>query len=339
MKLAVDVMGGDNAPQSVLDGVLAFLNEKEAEGVNLKLFGNEDVLKTFAAAHPEISGRIETVFTTETIGMGEHPIRKKKDSSLVKALEAVRDHEADCFFSAGSTGAVLTGATLIVRRHKGIKRPALATMIPTMAGTVTEIIDCGANTDCKPGYLVQFALMGAAYLEAVEGVKNPRVGLLNNGTEEEKGNSLTKEAHQRLKNTEGVNFIGNVEARDLTSGAVDVLVCDGFDGNVMLKTTEGVAKWIASMLKQSLMESTRGKLAGLMGKPAFAALKKKLDYTEYGGAPLLCINGGIIKGHGRGHGSSDAKSVKVCLLQATRLVRGGVTEKIGKFAETLNIED
>jgi glycerol-3-phosphate acyltransferase PlsX len=338
MKLAVDVMGGDNAPQAVLDGVLAFLNEKEAEGVDLKLFGNEDVLKEFTAAHPEIKDRIETVYTTETIEMGEHPteaIRKKKNSSLVKALEAVRDKEADCFFSAGSTGAVLTGATLIVRRHKGIKRPALATLIPTTAGTVTEIIDCGANTDCKPGYLVQFALMGAAYLEAVEGVKNPRVGLLCNGTEEEKGNALVKEAHQRLMAVEGLNFIGNVEARDLTSGAVDVLVCDGFDGNVMLKTTEGVAKWIATMLKKSLMESTRGKLAGLIGKPAFNSLKKKLDYTEYGGAPLLGINGGIIKGHG----SSDAKSVKVCLLQATRLVRGGVTEKIGAFAETLNIED
>ena len=338
MKLAVDVMGGDNAPQAVLDGVLAFLNEKEAEGVNLKLFGDETVLNGFSAAHPEIKDRIETVFTTETIEMGEHPteaIRKKKDSSLVKALECVRDKEADCFFSAGSTGAVLTGATLIVRRHKGIKRPALATMIPTTAGTVTEIIDCGANTDCKPGYLVQFALMGAAYLEAVEGVKNPRVGLLCNGTEEEKGNSLVKEAHQRLRNTEGVNFIGNIEARDLTSGAVDVLVCDGFDGNVMLKTTEGVAKWISTMLKKSLMESMRGKLAGLIGKKSFASLKKKLDYTEYGGAPLLGINGGIIKGHG----SSDAKSVKVCLLQATRLVRGGVTEKIGRFAETLNIED
>ena len=338
MKLAVDVMGGDNAPQAILDGVLAFFNEPESEGVNLRLFGDETVLKAFTEAHPEYRDRLETVFTTETIGMGEHPteaIRKKKDSSLVKALECVRDREADCFFSAGSTGAVLTGATLIVRRHKGIKRPALATMIPTTAGTVTEIIDCGANTDCKPGYLVQFALMGAAYLEAVEGVKNPRVGLLNNGAEEEKGNSLTKEAHQRLKATEGLNFIGNVEARDLTSGAVDVLVCDGFDGNVMLKTTEGVAKWIAAMLKKSLLESVRGKMAGLIGKSAFASLKKKLDYTEYGGAPLLGINGGIIKGHG----SSDAKSVKVCLLQATRLVRGGVTEKIGAFAETLNIED
>ncbi len=338
MKLAIDIMGGDNAPQAILDGCIAFLHEPEAEGVILRLFGDEAVLNAFTSAHPEIGSRIETVFTTETIEMGEHPteaIRKKKDSSLVKALECVRDHEADCLFSAGSTGAVLTGATLIIRRHKGIKRPALATMIPTTAGTVTEIIDCGANTDCKPGYLVQFALMGAAYLEAVEGVQNPRVGLLNNGAEEEKGNALTKEAHQRLKTTEGVNFIGNVEARDLTSGAVDVLVCDGFDGNVMLKTTEGVAKWISTMLKQTLMESTRGKLAGLIGKSAFASLKKKLDYTEYGGAPLLGVNGGVIKGHG----SSDAKSVKVCLLQATRLVRGGVTEKIGAFAATLNIED
>ena len=338
MRLAIDVMGGDNAPQAVLDGCLAFLKEPEAEGVTLRLFGEQKVLEDFIAAHPETAARFETVCTTETIGMGEHPteaIRKKKDSSLVKALEAVRDREAECFVSAGSTGAVLTGATLIVRRHKGIKRPALATMIPTVDGGCTEIIDCGANTDCKPGYLVQFALMGAAYLEAVEGVKNPRVGLLNNGAEEEKGNALTKEAHQRLKAQEGVNFIGNVEARELMTGAVDVLVCDGFDGNVLLKTTEGVAKGIGALLKQALMESTRGKVAGLIGKPAFASLKKKLDYTEYGGAPLLGINGGIIKGHG----SSDAKSFKNCLLQAVRLVRGGVTEKIGAFAATLYIED
>lgn len=338
MKLAIDVMGGDNAPACVLDGILAFMKEPEAEGVDFLLFGEQTVLERFLTAHPEAAARCETVFTTETIGMGEHPteaIRKKKDSSLVKALEAVRDRKAECMVSAGSTGAVLTGATLIVRRHKGIKRPALATMIPTVTGGCTEIIDCGANTDCKPGYLVQFALMGAAYLEAVEGVGNPRVGLLNNGAEEEKGNALTKEAHQRLKAQEGVNFIGNVEARELMSGNVDVIVCDGFDGNVMLKTTEGVAKGISSMLKEALMASTRGKMAGLIGKPAFAALKKKLDYTEYGGAPLLGINGGIIKGHG----SSDAKSISRCLSQASRLVRGGVTEKIGAFAETLNIED
>ena len=338
MKLAIDVMGGDNAPAAVLDGCLAFLNEPESEGVSFRLFGDRQVLDGFLAAHPETAARFETTYTTETIEMGEHPteaIRRKKDSSLVKALECVRDKEAECMVSAGSTGAVLTGATLIVRRHKGIKRPALATMIPTVTGGCTEIIDCGANTDCKPGYLVQFALMGAAYLEAVEGVKNPRVGLLNNGAEEEKGNALTKEAHQRLKAMEGVNFIGNVEARELMTGEVDVLVCDGFDGNVVLKTTEGVAKGISTMLKQVLMDSTRGKMAGLIGKPAFASLKKKLDYTEYGGAPLLGINGGIIKGHG----SSDAKSIMNCLKQAARLVRGGVTEKIGAFAETLNIED
>ena len=338
MKLAIDVMGGDNAPAAVLDGILAFLKEPESEGVDFRLFGEKQVLDGFVAAHPESAARFETVPTTEMIGMGEHPteaIRKKKDSSLVKALECVRDKEAECMVSAGSTGAVLTGATLIVRRHKGIKRPALATMIPTVTGGCTEIIDCGANTDCKPGYLVQFALMGAAYLEAVEGVKNPRVGLLNNGAEEEKGNALTKEAHQRLKQMPEVNFIGNVEARELMSGEVDVLVCDGFDGNVVLKTTEGVAKGISTMLKQVLMASARGKAAGLIGKPAFASLKKKLDYTEYGGAPLLGINGGVIKGHG----SSDAKSIMNCLKQATRLVRGGVTEKIGAFAETLNIED
>ena len=338
MKLAIDVMGGDNAPQAIMDGCIAFLNEPEAEGVTFRLFGEQGVLDAFLAAHPALKDRFETVYTTETIGMGEHPteaIRKKKDSSLVKAIEAVRDKEADCLVSAGSTGAVLTGATLIIRRLKGIKRPALATMIPTVTGGCTEIIDCGANTDCKPGYLVQFALMGAAYLEAVEGVQNPRVGLLNNGAEEEKGNALTKEAHQRLKAMDGVNFIGNVEARELMMGTVDVLVCDGFDGNVVLKTTEGVAKGISTMLKETLMESTRGKMAGLVGKPAFAALKKKLDYTEYGGAPLLGVNGGVIKGHG----SSDAKSIKNCLKQAVRLVRGGVTEKIGAFAATLNIED
>ena len=179
MKLAIDVMGGDNAPAAVLDGILAFLKEPESEGVNFRLFGEQSVLDGFLAAHADAAARFETVYTTETIGMGDHPteaIRKKKDSSLVKALECVRDREAECMVSAGSTGAVLTGATLIVRRHKGIKRPALATMIPTVTGGCTEIIDCGANTDCKPGYLVQFALMGAAYLEAVEGVKTRASG-------------------------------------------------------------------------------------------------------------------------------------------------------------------
>lgn len=337
MKFAIDVMGGDHAPQAVLDGCTAFLQQAEYGDATLVLFGEEAILSHYVNEQQAYKTRIETVFTTETIGFDEHPteaIRTKKDASMVRALQSVKEGAADCIVSAGNSGALLAGATLIIRRQKGVKRPALAALLPACDGGCVLICDCGANTDCKPGYLQQFALMGGAYLSIVQQVQNPRIGLLNNGAEAEKGNLLTKEAYARLQGMD-LHFVGNVEARELMRGACDVIVCDGFDGNVLLKTAEGVAKSITDMLKEGLMGSVRGKLGGLMAKPAFAGLKKRMDYTEYGGAPLLGVNGGVIKAHG----SSNAHAFYNAIRQAYRLTEGGVVAKIGQVIAETNIED
>ena len=245
---------------------------------------------------------------------------------MVRAAQAVAQGEADCFLSGGSSGAVLTAGTLIIRRIKGIQRPALATLIPNMQGGYTMLVDSGANADCKSAYLVQFAHMGAAYMQRVMGVENPRIGLLNNGAEAEKGNELTKETYALLEQEPGIRFAGNAEARELMSGDFDVLVADGFSGNVLLKGTEGAAKAITAMLKTELMGTLRGMLGGAIAKPAFAALKKRMDYKEVGGAPLLGVNGGVIKAHG----SSDGRAFKNAILQGEKLVRGSVTEQIAQ---------
>ena len=239
MRIAIDAMGGDHAPQAVLEGVKLVLPELK-QGVQLVLYGDETVIKSGLSALGVTDARVSIVATSEVISCDEQPtlaIRKKKDSSMVRAVEAVATGEADCVLSAGSTGALLTGATLIIKRLKGVKRPALATIMPTVDACML-LLDCGANTDCKSDYLVQFALMGSAYMKSVIGVSTPRVGLLNNGAEEEKGNELTKETHQLLK-TAPVNFTGNCEGRDVLGGAFDVVVCDGFDGNIVLKGIGG----------------------------------------------------------------------------------------------------
>ncbi len=326
MRIAIDAMGGDNAPGAVLEGVRLVLPELSND-VQIQLFGNEAALKKGLAELGVQDVRVSIVPTTEEIGCDEQPtlaIRKKKDSSMVRAVEAVASGEADCVLSAGSTGALLTGATLIIKRLKGVKRPALATIMPTL-DSCALLLDCGANTDCKSDYLVQFALMGSAYMKSVIGVNNPRVGLLSNGAEEEKGNELTKETHQLLK-TAPVRFTGNCEARDVLGGEFDVIVCDGFDGNVVLKGTEGTAILIMDLLKQGLMMNLRTKIGALICKPAFRLLKKKLDYTEYGGAPLLGVNGGVIKAHG----SSNGKAFRSAILQAVKLVSSDVTRLLGE---------
>lgn len=325
MKLAIDAMGGDLAPQAVLEGVRLVLPELPADAA-LALYGDGAALKDGLAALGVDDARVRVVPTTQVIGFDEQPtlaIRKKKDSSMVRAVEAVANGEADCVISAGSTGALLTGGTLIIRRLKGVKRPALATVLPTMDGCVL-LLDCGANTDCKSEYLVQFALMGSAYMKRVMGVESPRVGLLNNGTEEEKGNELTKETYALLKEAP-VAFTGNCEARDVLGGGFDVVVCDGFDGNIVLKGTEGTATLMMSLLKKGLTASPVTKFGALLCRPAFRTLKKKLDYTEYGGAPLLGVNGGVIKAHG----SSNAKAFRSAILQGVRLVSSNVTELVG----------
>ena len=328
MIIAIDAMGGDFAPKAVVEGALLALQET-GEDVCLSLYGDEAQIRACLEGQSYDGGRLKIVPCTEVISCEEAPaaaVRQKKDSSMVRAAQAVAQGKADCFLSGGSSGAVLTAGTLIIRRIKGIQRPALATLIPNMQGGYTMLVDSGANADCKSAYLVQFAHMGAAYMQRVMGVEDPRIGLLNNGAEAEKGNELTKETYALLEQEPGIRFAGNAEARELMSGDFDVLVADGFSGNVLLKGTEGAAKAITAMLKTELMGTLRGMLGGAIAKPAFAALKKRMDYKEVGGAPLLGVNGGVIKAHG----SSDGRAFKNAILQGEKLVRGSVTEQIAQ---------
>lgn len=330
MKIAVDIFGGDNSPSALIDGCVDAA--KLYDDVEFVFTGDERIITDYMSEKGYGSSRISIIDAPETITCGEQPtvaIKRKKNSSLVKALELVASKEADAFVSAGSTGAVLAGATLIVRRIKGVKRPALAPVMPTVKGPVL-LIDCGANVDCKPNYLQQFAVMGSAYMKKVCGIDAPRVGLINNGAEAEKGNELTKSAYKLLENTD-INFVGNCEARYTMTGDYDVLVCDGFVGNAVLKCTEGVARSVMSIMKQELMASPITKLGALISKSGFKRVKKRMDYTEYGGAPLLGINGCIIKAHG----SSNAKAITSAIGQARSYCIGDVTAAIQRGIEAL----
>lgn len=323
MKIAVDAFGGDNAPKAVVEGCVTAL--KTYSDITIALCGDEESIKSELSAYDYDASRVEIYHAPEVIGCDEQPtfaIRRKKNSSLVKAMELVRDKEAECVLSAGSTGAVLAGATFIVRRIEGVKRPALGVVFPAEKGCVL-IMDCGANVDCKPSYLMQFAVMASAYMKDVMGVENPRIGLLNNGAEAEKGNELTKAAYKLLEDAP-VNFVGNCEARDILSGQFDAIVCDGFAGNIVLKYTEGMASTLMSMLKGELMADTRSKIGALLAKPAFRRFKKIMDYTEYGGAPLLGIDGGVVKAHG----SSNAKAFAAAIGQARKFALGGINGSI-----------
>ena len=327
MRIIVDVLGGDNSPNAVIQGAVNAL--EAADDFSIILSGDEWTIKEQLQVIGYVGDRITVLHAPEEISCNESPtvaIKRKKESSLVKALRAVADGEADAIVSAGSTGAVLAGATLIVKRIKGILRPGLAPILPSEKGPFM-LIDCGANVDCKPEYLQQFAIMGSAYMSKVMGIENPRVGLINNGVESKKGNELTKATYSILEETPGINFVGNAEAREIMTGAFDVLVCDGFVGNVVLKYTEGLAMSLVNMLKVELMGDTRSKLGAAISKPAYRRFKKRMDYTEYGGAPLLGINGGIIKAHG----SSDAKAIKMAILQAREYLVGNVTETISTY--------
>lgn len=323
MELIFDAFGGDNAPASVIDGII--LAMKDSNDFSAILVGDETILNKELASRTCDMSRISIVHAPEIITCNEQPtiaIKRKKQSSIVVAMNMMASHEGDCLISAGSTGAVLTGATLLVRRIEGVLRPALAPMLPTLEDPVL-LLDCGANADCKPEYLSQFAIMGSAYMKGVRGLSSPRVGLINNGTEETKGNTLTKAAYDLIKKA-SISFVGNCEAREIFSGDFDVLVCDGFTGNIVLKEAEGLANALFKMLKTELMSSVRSKLGAKLSKPAFSTLKKRMDYKEYGGAPLLGINGGIIKAHG----NSDAKTYKSAIHQARSYVNGNITEMI-----------
>ncbi|MCR5809092.1 MAG: phosphate acyltransferase PlsX [Clostridiales bacterium] len=324
MKLVIDAFGGDNAPQAVIEGTAKAL--ADWDDFDIIFTGDEQKIRTELEKNGIAgSDRVTVIHAPDVITCDEQPtiaVKRKKNSSLVAAMNVMAAHEADCLISAGSTGAVLTGATLIVRRIPGVKRPALAPVMPTAVKPFL-LVDCGANSDCKPEYLQQFAVMGSAYMQGVMGIESPAVGLVNNGEEEAKGSELTKASHALLKNTD-INFAGNCEGREIFSGKYDVIVTDGFTGNIILKEAEGLAETLFRMIKREIYSSLRTKVGAALAKPAFKAVKKTMDYTEYGGAPLLGINGGIIKAHG----SSDAKAFVSAIRQARLYVSGGVTEKI-----------
>ena len=332
MKVVVDGMGGDNSPQAIVEGCV--LAQKEY-GMNIIITGPKELIEAELAKYEYNKDAISVVDAREVISTNEAPVKAlktKKDSSLVKALELVKSGEADAIVSAGSTGAFLAGCTLIVKRIKGISRPALAPVMPGKNGPFM-IIDVGANADCKPQYLAQFAQMGKVYFENVLGINNPSVGLVNIGEEEEKGNELTKAAYQLLKE-EDINFIGNIEPRDIPKGEVNVLVCDGFVGNTVLKMYEGVAETILSEIKTEIMGSFINKIGGLLLKSVFTRFKKHYDYKEYGGAAFLGVNGICIKAHG----SSDARAFKNAIKLSKTYYDTGVLEKVkAAFAEEKEI--
>ena len=335
MKVIVDAMGGDHAPQAIVEGCVLAL--REMPDMQITLVGRKDAILAELNKNETDVQRINIVDAAEVIDMAEPPveaIRKKKNSSLVKGLELLRDGEGEVFITAGSTGATIAGATLIVKRLPGVKRPALAPMLPTKTGGKVLLIDCGANAECRPSYLAQFALMGSIYMEKVEGVKTPRVGLINNGAEAEKGNELTKAAYKMIQMMP-VNFAGNAEGRDLVSGDYDVLVCDGFTGNVVLKYTEGLADALLTMLKKELKATMRTKIGAAVAMPAFKHFKKQMDYTEYGGALLLGVRGGVVKAHG----SSNAKAIKSTLRQAAGFISGDVVGMIKQGISKVTLDD
>lgn len=322
--VAVDGMGGDRAPDVVVQGVVEAVNAESS--VIVKLVGQEELLKEKLSAYQYNKEQIEVVNATEIIEMAEPPvnaIRKKKDSSIVVGLNLVKSGLADAFVSAGSTGAVLVGGQLIVGRIPGVKRPPLAPLIPTSKG-VSLLVDCGANVDARPEHLLQFAKMGSIYMEHVLGIENPRVAIVNIGAEEEKGNALVKETFPILKACDEINFIGSIEARDIPSGYADVIVCEAFVGNVILKLYEGVGATLISEIKGGLMSTFRSKIGALLIKPALKKTMKKFTAEEYGGAPLLGCNGLVVKTHG----SSKAVEIKNSVLQCVTFKQQQINEKI-----------
>ncbi|CDM69055.1 Phosphate acyltransferase [Clostridium bornimense] len=325
MIFVIDGMGGDNAPVDIVKGAVDAV--KERTDLNLIITGKEDVIKKELSKYDYDKDRITIVHTEEVISNDESPtaaIRKKKDSSLVKGLQLVKSGEADGILSAGSTGAFISGSTLIVGRIKGVKRPALAPIMPGQNGPFM-VVDVGGNVDCKPEFLKDFAMMGKVYYENVMGIQNPSIGLVNIGAEEEKGNELTKATYGLLK-TMDINFVGNVEPREIPKGDVNVVVCDGFVGNTVLKMYEGVASTLLKGIKAEIISSTRGKIGGLLLKPIFKSFQKKYDYRETGGSPFLGVKGICVKAHG----SSDAYAIKNGINQCIALYEGKVVDKIHK---------
>lgn len=331
MRIALDTNGGDHAPSAIVAG--AVKAAKQWADTTIVLIGNDESIV------PKGLQNIEFRFTTEQIGAMDEPVRavrKKKDSSMVVGCQMVKKGEVDAFISAGNTGALMTAGLLYTGRIKGVSRPALAPIFPTIVGKELLVLDVGANPEAKAEHLFQYACMGSIYAEKVLNCEKPRVGLLNIGTEVGKGSALTKEAFERIENESKIHFVGNMEARGILESPCDVLVCDGFSGNILLKNAEGVSKTIFSLLKQEINHSWLTRLAGMILKPRLMELVKKMDYKEHGGAPLLGIAGPIIKAHG----SSDMKAIFHAVRQARLFVDRDVISLIQKeFAEHKRSEE
>lgn len=330
MKIVIDGMGGDNAPKSNVEGAVNAIKEYN---VDLIITGDKDILEKEFSNYEFDKSKLEIVHTTEIIENEDKPvkaIRAKKDSSMVVALRLVKEGKADAVISAGNTGALLAGGLFVVGRIKGIDRPCLCPAIPNVKRGMTLIADGGANADCKPRNLVEFAAMSNIYARKVLDLQNPKIALANVGIEEGKGNDLVKKAYDELKNID-INFIGNVEARDVINAYTDIIVCDGFTGNILLKSTEGVAMSVMGLLKETFLSSTKGKIGAMLLKDDLRKLKSFMDYAEYGGAPLLGVNGGVIKAHG----SSDSRAIKNAVNQGIKFAKGNVLDDIKDFIKSM----
>ena len=325
--IALDAMGGDNAPGEIVKGAVDAVNERN--DIRIQLYGDKDSVEAELQKYTYHAEQIDVIHTTEEISCDESPaaaIKKKKDSSLVRALRAVKDGECDAVISAGSSGAVLVGGQVIVGKCKGVKRAPLAPVMPTEKG-ISLLIDCGANVDARPEHLVQFAQMGSIYMEHVMGIPNPKVAIVNIGAEEAKGNALVKETYPLLKECKGINFVGSIEARDIPKGDVDVIVTEAFVGNVILKLEEGLAKTMMTIVKRGMMSSLMGKIGGLLAKPSLKRTLKTFDASEHGGAPLLGLKGLVVKIHG----SSTAKETRNAIMQCVSFKEARINERIMEY--------
>lgn len=338
MKIILDVMGGDNAPDANIKGAINAINKIKAEII---LVGKEDIIRSkikefYGKEVEDISDRLKIYNATETIEMEDQPtvaIKHKKDSSMVVGFNMLKQDEGDVFISAGNSGALLAGATLLVGRIKGIDRPALAGILPAYKSQLL-LMDCGSNTNCKPINLLQFAQMSTIYLRNTFGIEKPAIGLLNIGTEETKGNELVKESYNLIKDNADkldINFVGNVEGRDAFSGKIDAIIADGFTGNVFLKTTEGLGKFVKKSLKESLLKNIFSKIASIPSLPAINRFANTMDYKRYGGALFLGVKKPVVKAHG----SSDEKLFEYTILQAEKFVENKAVDKmIEAFTDT-----
>ena len=332
VKIAIDAMGGDFAPREQVLGAVTALNKDK--DLSVILCGDEAQIKAVLAECKYDESRVEIVHTTEVITMEDSPamaVKTKKDSSTVVAFRLVKEGRADGVVSSGSTGAVLTAGVLILRRIKGVSRPGLCPIIPNHRGGGTFICDCGANLECTPENLVHFAMMASVYANAAYGIENPRVGLLNNGTEDHKGLQLQQEVNALLKENKTVNYVGNVEGRDLMYGDIDVMVCDGFTGNIAIKSVEGCGKAVSSIMKREFKRNIFAKLRALLCMDIIKKIRGGLDYEAVGGAMFLGLQKAVVKGHG----NSKARGFAVCIAQAANAVRGQMVEKISENLATV----